>query len=757
MRLTYEPLVSPALWTTLAVALLAALVLYGLRRPVGFPKVRWAAALGLMTIASVLVLLVLLNPTWLTELPPPAGKPRLTLLVDTSASMATPDAARGGTRLAAAAAFAGDVARELGDRFDVQVTTFDSVATAAAANQLARRTADGSTTDLAAALDAGLAADQPQGQLLVLASDGIHNAGSVRRVFEAARRGKELAAPVYTLAIGGDETARDVAVDLHPAQELAAVGQSVPIAAVVSGHGFAAAAAEVTLRHEGAVLERRTVSLADDRPVEVRFEVQQAKTGIYRYEIETSALPGEVSVLNNACTFVLRVIDQPVRALLLEGKPYWDGKFLMRVLASDPAIELRSIVRLTEKRLMERALRRPPDATAVTTTAPATAPVVREEQWRIAADPAAVLTSADALKDVQIVVLGREVGCFLTDEVVARLRNWVAREGGALVCYRGAPEVQISQPLGALMPVRWAPTRETRFRMAFTERGHDLGWIAGLGGRADDALASLPPLATAARTESSKPMTVVLASAAAESGDDIPVVTYQPYGTGRVVVVEGAGMWRWAFLHPAQHEQDAVYQRLWNSLLRWLVSGTGLLPGQPLALRVDKVGFDATEVASATLLLRAELPAERLPTVALTGDTLSAPQTFQPSAVGDEPGAYRVTFGRLPEGHYAARVVDAAENDTAAQVAFDVRSFLGEQLDLRARPDLLARLAEESGGAVLTDDPVRQIAARYAEYTARVRPPRVQRQTAWDRWWLLVGVFAAWGTAWTLRRSGGLV
>ena len=58
--------------------------------------------------------------------------------------------------------------------------------------------------------------------------------------------------------------------------------------------------------------------------------------------------------------------------LLLEGKPYWDGKFLMRTLAFDPAIELRSVIRLTDERLMERTLRRvDSDSPAIETGAPA--------------------------------------------------------------------------------------------------------------------------------------------------------------------------------------------------------------------------------------------------------------------------------------------------------------------------------------------------------------------------------------------------
>ena len=44
----------------------------------------------------------------------------------------------------------------------------------------------------------------------------------------------------------------------------------------------------------------------------------------------------------------VQVVDEPIRVLLIEGKPYWDSKFLMRTLASDPAIALDSVVRLTD-------------------------------------------------------------------------------------------------------------------------------------------------------------------------------------------------------------------------------------------------------------------------------------------------------------------------------------------------------------------------------------------------------------------------
>jgi len=236
-------------------------------------------------------------------------------------------------------------------------------------------------------------------------------------------------------------------------------------------------------------------------------------------------------------------------------------------------------------------------------------------------------------------------------------------------------------------------------------------------------------------------------------------VTYQSYGTGRVVAVEGSGMWRWAFLSPQYQQHDQVYGSLWQSLLRWLVSSVGLVPGQDLMLRTDKVTYSAGEPVAALLLTRDESAGSRKLEVELTTEADGSARTVTAVPLGDEPGVYRVPFGVLPEGAYRARVAGsaAASANSAKTVAFDVRSISAEQLDVQARPDLMARIAEQSGGAVLDVNGTDSLSDRFREHLARSRPEKVRRIPAWDRWWILVSMIAVWGTAWGLRRSAGLV
>lgn len=743
--LSFEPLLPSALWLALAVTGAGLLGWYGWRRPGSVPRRRWAGILALMAAGHLLVLLVLLNPTWVAPVAPPAGKPLLTLLIDSTASMATADSGNGVPRYVAAVRLAQEFQKEVGDRYEVRVATFTDTVTVADPAGLENQPPQGMVTDLAAGISGCLEADRPQGQALVLFSDGIHNGGGgAERVLEAARFAKAMACPVYTRTFGGDAAVKDLAIDFQTPQELAFVGQKVPLGVRLRQRGYGGGQATLVLTSAGQELERRQVPLPPSGgDAEVRFQVSRPKAGLFRFEVRAEPLPGEASTANNAGTLLLRVMDKPVRVLLLEGKPYWDAKFLARTLLDDPSIELDSVVHIGEGRYLRRSVRRTnPAANA-------------QEEWKVETAAAPALTDAAALRAYQVIVLGRDADAFLTDAALAQVRAWLARDGGSLVCFRGQPTTQVGQRLGQLLPLRWEKARESRFQVALTERGRDLRWLAA-DTAADEGLMRLPSLATAARPEQPKPLAVVLATAKVQAEADSPAVIYQPYGSGRVVVIEGAGMWRWAFLPQQQQKQDDVYRALWHGLLRWLASSADLLPGQKLALRSDKVRFTSAEPASVTLLIREEDAGGPVPPVELTGDG-GARQSVKPVALGDEPGVFRVSFGKLPEGRYQARVAGAPENDPSALAAFDVRSPSDEQLDLTARPDLMARIAQESGGAVLEGDRARDVVAQFQEHRERSRPQRVIRMSAWDRWWVFLGVLAVWGWAWGLRRSGGLI
>jgi len=775
MTLTFEPLISSALWLLLAVTAIGLFAWYASRIPWGMSKVRWTVIIVLMACSSALLFVILLNPIWLERIPPPAGKPRLAIVVDASASMAAADLPNGTTRYQAATEIAKSCATSLGDRFEIQTYTFTNTILASSVDELSKEPPKGQITDLAAAISGSIDPNRSAGQAVLLLSDGNHNAvGGTPRVLAAVSVARAVNAPIFTTTMGTDAEIHDLALRMHSPQQLSFIGQTVPVTAFVRRRGRAPQAVNVVLEQNRQVVGTQQVFVAGDSELEVQFQVQQDKPGLYRYEAKVEPFEGEVTQVNNYGTFLLRVVDEPIRVLLVEGKPYWDSKFLMRTLSSDSSIELVSVVRVTDGRYLERSSKRekkqPYSAGAAgkTNPNPAGADEKHEsdaetkgqptatESWRVLDNGQDLLANEGTLGKFQILVLGRDSESFLNDKALLNLRNWIASDSGSLVCSRGQPMAQINERLDRLLPVHWGASHESRFRITLTDRGRDLRWFESRAVGAGEALPALPTLATSSSVESPRPLATVLATASGE-GDELPVVTYQPFGGGRVVVVEGAGMWRWAFLPPAYADHDSAYGSLWKSLMRWLVSGAGLLPGQDMALRTDQVTFGSTENATATLLVRREAAVAEIPNILLSGDALNEPRTIAPTADSEGLGIYRLNFGELPEGRYQASIVGRPVEKSGSQTVFDVRRLMEEELDLKARPDLMARISASTGGAELKGAGAGEIAAALTSHLERTRPERIRRIAAWDRWWVLVGTLSVWIVAWGIRRNSGLV
>jgi hypothetical protein len=740
--LTFDPYIPLALWVPLALAAAGLLATYAWtsRGRMRAPR-RWTI-LSLMAAAAGVPLAILLNPTWVDRVPPPPGKPLLSILVDTSASMDVHDAAKNQSRYQEACRTANAMLKDLGDRYEIRLRGFAGQSAQASMASLEAKQPDGAATDLAAAIDSALEDENPRGQAILLLSDGGHNVGGTARLREVTARAKSQSTPIFTRTIGGPAEVRDLEVAVERPQELSFVRQPVAVAVSLRQRGSLAAQATLHLLLDGKELEKRTARLIANGTTEESFNVKQDAAGLYRYEVRADTLPGEVTAVNNSSPLLLRVVDQPVRVLLLEGKPYWDTKFLIRSLATDESIELTAVVQLAEGRLLVRKIARHEKSS--------------DDQWTIEKDAGKFLADRAALASYQIVILGRNAEVFLSDEAVARLSKWLDSEDGSLVCFRGAPSLKINQRLDELMPVRWTASSETRFRAQWTDEGQSLRWLPGEGD--SDPLSAMPSLATTAQPKA-KPYVATILATNVGGGQSLPLVTYRAAGTlgsGRVVAVEGAGMWRWAFLPPQHQDRDDLYSSLWRSLIRWLVTNAGMLPSQRLALRPEKSTFNSEENATVSLQVREDRWTGGTPQLELTGPGKEQ-RTVSCQPFGTAPGQFHADLGQLAEGRYRVRVVGATKNETSAEAAFDVRGNLKERLDVAAQPANMKWIAESSGGSVLEPAEPQNLARMFDEHIQRSRPERVMRTSAWDRWWLLVGGFALWGTAWGVRRWTGLI
>ena len=546
--LDWQPRVPLPLWLALAFLLAVFWIAYVVRSKGVIPATRRPWILAIMLIAGSIPLILLLNPTWVQPLPPPDGRPLVTVLLDTSASMDVAD--KDGdtqTRLQRAQTLADKVTASFDETYEKRLVSFDALARGADSESVVS-TELGKRTDLAAAIAMAAQSDRPRGQAVVLISDGIHNVGPSRRAVAAAQAARSRGAPVFPISVAQSVVVKNLSLESNAGSRLAFVNQPVQLSAKIVSRGFDPAPANVVLEKNGEEIETQKVILKSDDTQEVSFTATPDKPGLYRYSVQIDSLPGEATTDDNRLSLLVRVIDSPIGVLLLEGKPYWDSKFLARNLSADPSIKLESLVMLREDRFMHRTQgsSQVVEAAAKPKATETDSSSGDKPSWQILSTPASVLGSAEALQKYQVIVLGRDSEAYLNEDTLARLRNWVATQGGSLVCARGTPQSTLSEKLGRMLPVKWSRGAERRFRAQVTEESQSEGWLTA---EDSDPLASMPSLVTSAAPETRGGLPRVLATSD-DGPNSIPIVTYQPYGAGRTVVVEGAGMWRWALLAP---------------------------------------------------------------------------------------------------------------------------------------------------------------------------------------------------------------
>ena len=743
--LTIDPQVPGALWATLAVLGVGAIAFYLLVHPPRISRRRRIAVAALLAASLAAMLALLLNPTWEELEAADLGRPVLNVLIDTSASMGTRDVGDA-TRLEAAQRTALELQDELAGQFDVRLWAFDTALRPLAAGGRDSLMAEGIATDLGRCVAGALASDLSEEEGIVLLSDGIHNVrDTLPEVQKAARTARAMAVPIFTRTLGADAAVADLRLRLITPDDLAFIRQKVPVRVLLEHPGLTAGSAEVSMTSESGVEAVRTVSFRSGEPVRVEFPVSRDEPGLYRYVVSATPLPSEVVRANNQAVFHLRVIDEPIRVLVLEGKPYWDFKFLVRQLAMDPGVRVSGAVQVSPGRVILRRTASEPPGGTEGSERPA-------EQVQVLGSGAPLLESYEALKEYHVVMLGREAQAFLTPEAVGSLCRWVSEWGGSVVCTRGRPVQMVPERLDALMPVRWQAGSERRFHVRMTREGEWAGWLPR-------EAAFMTTLATGARVEEVKPLASVLARADDAGGaPGMAAVSTQRYGSGRVVVVEGSGQWRWALGSVGlENAQEDLYRSFWNNMVRWLAGSAEFLPGQDASLRATQRAYTVLDRVHLQLVVRAgsELAQQGAAVIELKGPSGEELQ-LQAMPEGGSEGVFAASGGPLPQGTYVARLAGRGAEEPV-QCAFEVTQPMEERLDLQARPALMRMLAEESGAEVLGDRPAGQIRNAYVEQWRERHPDQFHRTPLWDRLPFMLGLVALMGAAWLVRRRGGLI
>ena len=756
LSLHVDPVWSWLFVATVAAGLLAVLLAFPPDRSRLSPAGRMTLVL-LRLGAFLAVVLCMLRPTFVaTQKARQQGT--VVVLADASESMTVADGPAGRTRwqeMVDALALARPAAEKLaasGD-FDVAVWLFDREARAVppagtdpfplAAWQDVP-TAD--ETAIGAALDDGLRATAGR-QLagVVVLSDGAQHAYAPRDLppQTVARKLVDAGVPLWSFTFGqqrGEGQGRDAAVVNLAVAETVYLQNMLEVAGRVRLDGLAGREATVVLLAEDAsgaleeVARTRVRATGDAVEEAVRLAWTPKTLGERKLTLRVEPQEGEVILANNELSTFVEVIDGGLRVLYLEGALRVEQRFLRRVLAASPDIQV-------DFEWIDAA---------------------RRERWPV--DLSRRLTG-----DYDVFLIGDLDAAALRPDDLRTMLDKVGK-GAGLGLIGGFHAFEAggwgSSPLGPALPFeadRLArqsfdePMRpglhvEGAVRMLPDPRFGSIS-ILRLGKTDEDSRAAweaMPTLEGANRLGRLVPTTKTLAAAA----DGVPLLAGREYGQGRVLAFAADSTWRWVM----QGAGDQ-HRRFWRQFVLWLARQDDAEQDTLWVRLAQRRISPGTPLPFDTGLTRPDGTAD--PGVTLEATVVAPDGQRRPVRVGRQGEAFAGVIAECAEPGDWTLVVRATKPGGGEPRERSARfTVFRQDLELanpRSNPLLMRQLAEATTGGVRLPE---ELPAVFAEIAAR--PPTFESKeqwsfAPWDTWPMLLAMAACLGVEWFLRKRWGLV
>lgn len=666
---------------------------------------------------------------------------RVAMMLDTNQRQAILSASRLDLAKGILTKSARPVFADLGDSLDVSYHAFGgstqivSDASGLAADDLAALTASEPVTSIAASLEAVAKSGATAPAGIVLLTDGIDNASS--QLTEAVLQ--DLGArgiPVFPVPIGLSEP-DDVSIRTIVMQEVAFSGDRVPVKVQLLSKGYERRTAKLTVTLDNRQVSEKTVRLEGGLQFEdIDFNVDVYEKGAARVTVAIEPFDDEVSVANNRVERSIRVVNEKVNVLYIEGNNRWEFRYLSAILKRDPRLN-------------------------TTFIASAAGPeFARNSPEHIERFP----SKRDDVFKYDLVILGDVDAGFFTPEELGLLEELIRDRGGSLLVLCGpmhTPASFAGTPVETMLPVRfdpdskWELTSESVYPV-LTSEGHS-SMVMVLENQTEEndriwsrvaPLDHLPPLLGA------KPGATVLATLSDATGGPqrYPLVAWHRYGTGKCMTVATDRLWRLRF-----KTGDKYHWRVWSQSIQFLTLSRLMGEHKRIRLETDRSNYRDGEQARLYAHVLDEdfepvvQPSFEIMVSGVGDNALSERVSLQPERTS--PGLYEGYFTAPIAGRYR---LEANEDDRAVSntTEFQVAVVNQELADANMRLAGLQRIAQLTGGTTLgvRDLPKLATLVNADPVTTVVRSER----PLWDNGWVAALLIGLLGMEWILRRRHDL-
>jgi uncharacterized membrane protein len=677
----------------------------------------------------------------------------LTILVDSSQSMAFPASAKPGPDgqpaknrldLVRDTLLAGKepLIQELSRDYDLHLYRFGTALEPIAPASISQLKAQDQGTRLLEVLQSAAREAGEQSGILLF-TDGIANGD--RKTLDGA---VSFPVPVFAIGVGDTEGFTDVRIADLRAPEFAFRGREVKLDLTVQAYGLKGKTFPLYFNRGKNLITSRSITVdADPFEQKITFSFTPKEIGAHNFSLTIPNQPGEQITQNNQKDFKIDVQRDKIRVLTLSGSPAWNYRFLRMALKQDPLIELVSFV----------FLRTPTDSVDVP-----------ENQLSLIPFPIDDIF-LEELKNFDVVVLDDfSHRAYFNPVYLDKVRDFV-RDGGGLAMLGGARAFDsggyAESALKDVLPVEldgkgnYQTQGSVRATLTASGKAHPITRLLPDPKGNEEAWAKMPPLTAFNQVRSAKGETL-LSVGTNGSGPAAPLLTIGRFGKGRTLALMTDQAWRWNFIAVGNRETPQNHLKLVRQAIRWLAQEPSFeqvqirpipvsKPGEKIAIKLRVLKDDFTPTRQAAVQLRVIGPEGEPSLVQTTAD----------AEEGDYTGEYTPTR----EGSYRVEAEASLSGKTLGKdsASFSVALPYGETDDGRPRPELLKQIAAGSQGEYIpikewNEKTLDRIAAKLESHA----PSQIieQRQTRlWSTLWPFAIILALLSIEWWMRRKWGLI
>jgi len=580
---------------------------------------------------------------------------------------------------------------------------------------------------------------------IIVLSDGAQHAYPPRDLppQTVARKMGDAGVPLWSITFGqqrGVGQGRDAAVSNLAVAETVYLNNALEVAGRVRLDGLADRDVVVRLlaENDAGGMEEVARTMVRGRPQSIEEPVRLAwtpkKLGERKVSLVVEPQEGEVVVTNNELSTFVDVVDGGLRVLYLEGALRVEQRFLRRVLAASPDMQV--------------------DFQWVDSS--------RRDRWPI--DLGRVVAgdyNVFLIGDLDASALRPQDMQVILDKVNAGAG--IGLLGGFYAFEAGGWGSSALAPLLPFEPDRLArqafdqPVRESLHRAGPLEMLPDRQFggvsILRLGKSDQETLAAwrgMPPLEGAndlgRLVPTAKPLAV--------TGDGHPLLVGREFGAGRVLAFAADSTWRWVMQGAGEQ-----HRRFWRQLVLWLarqddkdkdslwvrLAQRRVSPGSVLAFDAGVTKPDGTATADVAIEAVAVSPTgkPRPVRVPKRGDSFAGTL-----ADFDEPGDWKLVMTATRPG--AAAGLERTARFTVFRQDLELANPRANQL-------LMRQLAEATAGGVRSPEELSDIFDEIKRKPAAFETLEQWSYTPWDKWPMFLLLAGCLCTEWLLRKRWGLV